>query len=179
MDGRPGVTAPPSSPAGAALRVASQILFLGYVLLLIAAGAWGVVGARIDFPVLLGMPVDRLTPAEAAANVLSQYRFLRAMELGFGLFAWRFRREIFTQRGYNRLFLAVMAAGVAARLVSMVVDGMPSAPMLVFLAWELLGVVVIFVYTRTVLAEGARAGHAPDSPGRPPDSSEPDSRTAG
>jgi hypothetical protein len=38
---------------------------------------------------------------------------------------------------------------VGARLLSLVVDGTPSAAMISFLVWELVGVVVILVYTRS------------------------------
>lgn len=126
------------------------MLFLGYVLLLVLAGAWGVVGARVDFPVLLRLDLADLS-GEAEANTLSQYRFLRAMELGFGLFALRYRHQVHTVADYNRLFLSVMAVGVVARVVGVVADGVPSAPMWVFLAWELVGVAVIFAYTRRTL----------------------------
>lgn len=143
----------------ALIWIASRILFFGYVILLIAAGAWGIVGAHVDFSVLLGLRVEQMEP-EAAANVLSQYRFLRAAELGFGLFSWRYRREIFTSRAENRLFLGVMAAGVTARLISVVVDGVPSLPMMAFLAWEGAGVVVIFAATRKVIRR--------EEPGRAP-----------
>lgn len=134
------------------MRIAALVLFGGYVALLVVAGAWGIVGARLDVPLLLHVPLGELT-ADAQANLLSQYRFLRAIELGFGLFALQFRREIFTQRSYNRLFLFAMAAGVVARLLSMPLDGNPSGVMLGFLGWEAVGVVVIAWHTRGLRRE--------------------------
>ena len=134
------------------MRAATTVLFGGYVALLIVAGAWGVVGARVDLPLLLHLPLDGLTP-EAEANLLSQYRFLRAIELGFGLFALQFRREIFTHSAYNRLFLFTMAAGVVARLIGLAADGRPTGVMFGFLGWEAVGVVVIAWHTRTVRAQ--------------------------
>jgi len=129
------------------VRRAALVLFFGYVVTLIVAGAWGIAGARLDMPWLLRLDLDDL-PHRAQANLLSQYRFLRAMELGFGLFALRYWREIFRLRSYNRIFLAVMACGVGARLLSLGADGWPSVWMYAFLAWELAGVVLIFLYTR-------------------------------
>jgi hypothetical protein len=41
-----------------------------------------------------------------------------------------------------------MFSGVLARVVSLVIDGSPSWLFYFFLAYELLGVVVIFLYTR-------------------------------
>lgn len=128
------------------LRSLAWVLFYGYVLLLIAAGAWGIVGARTDMRLLLDVPVEALPP-RARADLLSQYRFLRAMELGFGLFALRFRREIFGTGVHNTLFLVGMGAGVAARLWSLAADGRPGVPMLLFLGWELVGLCAIGVTT--------------------------------
>jgi hypothetical protein len=135
-----------------ALRRASLVFFFVYVALLIVAGAWGIVGARVDMWALLRLHIHDL-PDRAAANLLSQYRFLRAIELGFGLFAFTHRRQIYRLRSYNRLFLSVMAAGVAARLLSLALDGRTSWWMYVFLGWELVGVVLIFLTTRSGLAD--------------------------
>jgi hypothetical protein len=134
--------------AHSALRRASLVFFFAYVATLIAAGAWGIVGARVDMHLLLRLHIGDL-PDRAAANLLSQYRFLRAIELGFGIFALAYWRQIYRLRSFNRLFLFTMAAGVAARLLSIGVDGTPSFWMYVFLGWELAGVVLIFLSTRT------------------------------
>lgn len=137
------------------LRRLAWVLFYGYVLLLVAAGAWGIVGARLDMRWLLGVDLAGLSP-RTEADLLSQYRFLRAMELGFGLFALRFRREIFAPGPHNGLFLLGMGAGVLARLWSLGADGRPGTPMLLFLAWELVGVCVIGLTTRVVRREDGR-----------------------
>jgi hypothetical protein len=107
------------------------------------------------FDLLTGLDLDQV-PADAEANLLSQYRFLRAIELGFGVFTLMNRHEIFENVRYNALFLSIMAAGVAARLLSLALDGKPSATMLFFLVTKLGGVIVIFSYSRGTLA--ARAG---------------------
>ena len=135
------------------MRRVTLVLFFGYVVLLIVAGAWGIVGARLDMRWLLLVHLDDL-PDRAEANLLSQYRFLRAMELGFGLFALRYWRQIFSVRSYNRIFLAAMGSGVAARLISLGADGWPSVWMYAFLAWELAGVLAIFAYTRPRVVAG-------------------------
>ena len=134
------------------LRRASLVFFFVYVALLIVAGAWGMVGARVDMWVLLRLHINDL-PDRTAANLLSQYRFLRAIEIGFGAFALTRWRRIYSIRTYNRLFLSVMAAGVAARLLSLGLDGGPSWWMYLFLGWELVGVVLIFLATRSGLAD--------------------------
>lgn len=137
------------------LRPLAWLLFYGYVVLLLAAGAWGIVGARLDVRWLLHVDLASLS-SKAEADLLSQYRFLRAMEFGFGLFALRFRREIFASGPHNALFLVGMGAGVVARLWSLAADGRPGTPMLVFLGWELVGVCVIGLTTHVAREEDGR-----------------------
>ena len=74
-------------------------------------------------------------PDRAATNLL-KYRFLRAIELGFGLFALRFWREIYRVASYNRRFLATMACGAGARLLGLIADGWPSIRMDAFLGFD-------------------------------------------
>jgi len=135
------------------MRRVALVFFFGYVLTLVVAGAWGVVGARVDMHLLLRLHLGDL-PHRAQANLLSQYRFLRAIELGFGLFALRYWRQIFSLRSYNRFFLAVMGCGVAARLLSLAADGLPSFWLYIFLGYELVGLVVILAYTRPRVVAG-------------------------
>ena len=135
-----------------ALKRSSLAFFFVYVATLIAAGAWGIFGARFDMRVLLQLHIHAL-PHRTAANLLNQYRFLRAIELGFGVFAITNWRRIYSVRSYNRLFLSAMGAGVAARLLSLALDGAPSWWMNVFLGFELVGIVLIFLATRSGLAD--------------------------
>ena len=127
------------------------MLFYGYVGLLMLAGGWGVVFGRVDQSLLLDLELDDL-PRRTQANVMSQYRFLRALELGFGLWAFVYRDEIHRRRPHNRLFLFTMGSGVTGRLLSLRFDGSPSPAMYAFLAWELAGVPVIYADTRRTLA---------------------------
>jgi hypothetical protein len=129
------------------------VFFAGYVGTLVAAGAWGAVFGRVDQKLLLDLDLEQL-PERTQANLMSQYRFLRAIELGFGLFAVIHRDDIHHRRPFNRLFLFTMTAGVSGRLVSVPLDGSPSPAMYFFAGFELVGVGVIYAHTRTTLAEG-------------------------
>jgi hypothetical protein len=82
---------------------------------------------------------------------VSQYRFFRAIECGFGAFAFRFRKAIFEKRVFNRLFLGTMFGGVAARTISLALDGPPFPAFYAFLLSELIGGTLIFIHTRTTL----------------------------
>lgn len=132
------------------LRRASNVFFYGYVGTLILAGAWGAVFARVDQPLLLDLDIEQLPP-RTQANHLSQYRFLRAIELGFGLFAFLHRDAIHRQRPFNRLFLFTMSAGVGGRLLSLGLDGAPAPAMYFFGGFELIGAPVIYAHTRKTL----------------------------
>ena len=118
------------------LRTAALVLFFGYAATLVVAGAEGAVVARFAIP------------DDADAELLSHWRFLRALELCFGLVALVFWRRIFAERTPNLIFLSAMAAGAAARLLGLAVDGSPGTIALAVLVWELAGVVVIFLATR-------------------------------
>lgn len=138
---------PPAAPAPArALRTVAVVLFYGYVLTLLAAGAWGLFGARVDFPVLMGQKLGQLHGG--GIDVLSQYRFLRGIELGLAAFALRFRHEIFTERTLNELFLFAMGCGILGRVLGVAIDGVPSELMLSFLGYEAVAIVLIVVVTR-------------------------------
>ena len=131
------------------LRPASLFFYYAYVVTVVVAGAWGMVGARVDFPVLMSQPLAPLDK-HGAINVLSQYRFLRGLELGFGIFAVRFRGRVYAERTFNAVFLTTMGLGILGRVFGLVIDGLPSALMLSFLIFEVVGIVLIFADTRVV-----------------------------
>ncbi|MDB5261453.1 MAG: hypothetical protein JWQ14_734 [Adhaeribacter sp.] len=133
------------------MRFLAYFFFYTYVGLLVVAGLWGAfVGARIDQKMLFDLDIAAV-PKITGASMLTQYRFLRLIEAGFGLFAFLFTREIFTLYKFNRLFLSVMFLGVAARLVSYFIDGPPHGIFYFFAIYELVGVIFIFLYTRNQL----------------------------
>lgn len=132
------------------MKILSLFFFHGYVWSLIVFGGLGVFSAREDHRILFHLETAQLKP-QTAASVLSQYRFLRAVECGFGIFAFVFRHEIFRQRLFNRLFLGPMFFGVAARLISILLDGPPFLIFYGFLLFELVGGIIIVLYTRKTL----------------------------
>ena len=128
------------------MRALAYFFFYGYIGLVLLAGFWGAfLGADFDHRLLFDLDTKRLSEF-SRINMLSQYRFLRAMEFGFGLFAIVFRKEIFTVKKFNRLYLAIMLSGVVARLVSLIDDGSPSALFYFFLIFEGVGVLIIYLY---------------------------------
>lgn len=130
------------------MKLLSYFFFYTYIGLVLLAGFWGAfLGAGIDQRVVLNLDINALSET-TRANVLTQYRFLRAMELGYGLFAIAFRKEIFSIKKFNNLFLIIMLAGVMARVVSLIDDGSPSWLFYFFMIYEGVGVIIIYLYTR-------------------------------
>ena len=130
------------------MKIISFFLFYTYIGLVILAGFWGAfLNPGFDFQFLFNADIHKFDNF-TSVNLLSQYRFLRAIELGFGVFSIIFVKEIFGEKKFNKLFLFIMASGVLARIVSIFAEGLPSYLMLFFLIYELLGVTIIFLYTR-------------------------------
>jgi len=137
--------------ADALLRRAALVLFFGYAVTLVLAGVWGAVATRLDFPLVIGLDLSEVPP-DAEADLLNHYRFLRAVELCFGIFSLVWWRRIFGERTPNLIFLATMAAGVSARLLGLALDGTPGLLVFSVITWEIAGVIVIFLATRPARA---------------------------
>lgn len=129
------------------MKQLSYFFYYAYAGLVLLAGVWGALGSpRLDFRILFHFSPDTLG-AYARINLLDQYRFLRALEFGFGLYCFLFAREVFSNRKFNTLFLMTMALGTIARITSFWAEGRPSAAMCFFLAFEATGLVVIALYS--------------------------------
>ncbi len=129
----------------------SDAFFYGYTGLCVVAGAMGAVFARTDVALISGFHPSDQPREHSAATMLSQHRFLRALEMGFGLFSLHERDRIQTDVPTNRLFLSLMASGIAARVIGRAVDGRPRANAYVFGGSELVGLFLIFAHTRSTL----------------------------
>lgn len=133
------------------MKPLNYFFFYAYAGLALLAGCWGVFGRpEVDFRVLFHLSLRSLTPF-SATNLAAQYRFLRAMEFGFGIYCFVFRREIFSDNRFNLLFLATMISGTAGRILSVCEEGIPSLPMCFFLVFELAGIAVISLYSRKII----------------------------
>lgn len=130
------------------MKLLKNFFFYTYVGLVILAGAWGAFfNPNLDFRYLFDLDTGSLS-TYTQINMLSQYRFLRALELGFGVFAILFYKEIFSVKKFNGLFLAIMGFGILARAVSWIMDGTPSGLFIFFFAYEAAGWGIIYLYSR-------------------------------
>src|SRR4051812_28248885 len=116
--------------------------YLIYVITLVSAGAFGMLVPRADLRMLTRLDPNRLGSAISMASLLSQYRFLRAIELGFGTFALAYRHEIFTTQPFARFFFGAMLLGILGRVVSWIIDGRPYGAHLVFMFYEVFAIIV-------------------------------------
>lgn len=122
----------------------AHFFFYTYVGLVILAGFWGAfVNPAWDMKVMFSIDLGQLSP-DSATNLMSQYRFLRALELGFGIVSILFVGRIFSEESYWRLFLMVMGLGVLARVFSWCFDGNPNLLTKFFLFYEAIGWLIIW-----------------------------------
>lgn len=131
------------------MMLITRILFWGYTLFLAVLGTSGMLSAPWELRTIFVLPLDAL-PDIAEANLLNQYRFLKAVEMAFGIFCIVWRKEIFCVSRANQLFVAAVFFGVAARLGSWAIDGTPHTMFLIFTLLELMtGVMVAWAVYRT------------------------------
>ncbi len=114
---------------------AASILQLGYGLMLKAVGAAGILTAPWELRTVFHLD-PAAWPHEVHATFLNQYRFLKAVEFSAGVFCIAYHKTVLTGGRAAWVFLVLVVAGVAARTLSWVVEGAPSALFLTFLALE-------------------------------------------
>lgn len=83
-------------------------------------------------------------------NLLSEFRFLHAREIGVGLYALALHDSILSDRRQDIVFLVIAFIAPTSRLYSCVVDGVPSPIFLVFMAIEFAGCCSVWFLTRPV-----------------------------
>jgi hypothetical protein len=145
------------------LRVVARVLFFGYAAMLHGVGAAGILTARWELTSVFHVDHAAMSPLDGA-TLLNQYRFLKALELGLGVFCIVYRRRIFAEKSFNRFFLFFVLAGVAARSLSLVADGRAKWPFVAFLLLELVTAAAVFADTRRALTNAPAATACPSGP---------------
>lgn len=115
-----------------------------YALFLIVVGTVGLFCVRWELQVLYGLDLAQVGDA---ASFVSQYRFLKAVELAFGVFAFLQRREILAGGVECLIFLIGLAAGILARSLAWVSDGTPNPVFLLFMAFEIVTLLLVWAHT--------------------------------
>lgn len=132
------------------MKLLTAILFVGWSGALLLLGGVGVFTARWELERIFQVDLQGMGPA-AAAGLLNQYRFLKALEFAVGFLCLTYWREIFRLPAVNRLFVWVVGLGAAARVLSLLFDGMPQPPYVGVTVFEVLTFLVVLAYSRRVV----------------------------
>ncbi|HVQ09057.1 MAG TPA: DUF4345 family protein [Allosphingosinicella sp.] len=120
---------------------------VAYGLVLFCVGLIGIVTARWELLTVFGVDTGGIVPDEA--TFLNQYRFLKAVELGAGVFCLMQRHAILDgEKVAAWPFLVIVAGGVAARSIAWVADGRPSWLFIAHLVLESIVLVIYLLHLR-------------------------------
>ncbi|WP_158800551.1 DUF4345 family protein [Pedobacter sp. L105] len=137
------------------MKIINNISFYAYCLFLVLIGGvlgllvpkWGPLSFEVYATTIFKTNIDH----ESMASALNQYRFMKSVEFGFGLFGLLFRQEIYTQKKFNYFFLGIMLLGTLERILSYFVDGKPRPAYIFFIFLELSIWLIILLYSRVTL----------------------------
>jgi hypothetical protein len=132
--------------SGGIAKLASVLQF-GYSAMLVAVGAAGILTARWELATVFGIDPSAW-PADIQATMLNQYRFLKSLELGAGIFCFVYRPAILAGGRASAVFLAIVGLGVCARTIAWIVDGRPAPLFVVFLLLEACVFIAITLHLR-------------------------------
>lgn len=139
------------------MRILARFTFYAMTLGLVVLGAAGVLSPHFDLRFQLGIPGLEGLDAEQRATLFGQYRYLKAYAFSLGVFGLWYRREILTQPPINRIFLLFLSIPALARLLGILLDGVPNAQILHFL-------MPIEVLVPTIIYLGTRAERRAEAP---------------
>lgn len=130
----------------------ASILQLLYALFLVGVGAFGIFWLDWEVATFYGMGADVFEGAEGA-TLRNQFRFLKAIELTFGIFAIFYRRDILAGGLNCTIFLIGVFLGGFARSLSWALDGTPLPIYQWFLFAEILVFVFVWLNARRAMAK--------------------------
>ncbi len=129
------------------MKRTALIAVIAYGLMLCVVGIAGILSARWELTQIFDLNMSALD-THTQATFLNQYRFLKGLELGGGIFCLCLRQQILMGKTEGRVFLGLVGAGVITRSVAWIVDGRPSWPFVTFLVLE----AVVFLITALYFA---------------------------
>lgn len=126
------------------MRTLTLILTLGYAATCIFAGLLGIVAVPAEMRQLYNLD-PYAAPGLRAGDLMGQFSFMKATELGFGLFVLARLGAIVEDESERRIFTIIVAAGLCARLLAWMRYGAPSGLFLFFMALEALLLLALLV----------------------------------
>ncbi|MEO9824868.1 MAG: DUF4345 family protein [Paracoccaceae bacterium] len=130
----------------------ASILQLVYALFLIGVGTLGLFYLQWELELFYGLSQEDFTGPDGA-TLLNQFRFLKAIELAFGIFCLVYRRDILSAGLPCTIFLTGLALGAFARGASWIFDGTPHTSFIWYFIAEVVIFVVVWMNSRRVLSE--------------------------
>jgi hypothetical protein len=125
----------------------ASLLQLGYSAMLVVIGAAGIVSARWELARVFGIDPSAWS-LHTQATMLNQYRFLKSVELGAGVFCLAYRSSIMAGGRAAAVFLTLVGLGVSARTFAWIVDGRPAIAFVIFLVLEACVFVAVALHLR-------------------------------
>ena len=132
------------------MRILNYLLFYGWSGALLVLGGLGVFTGAWELNHIFQIDLTGMG-REPIANLLNQYRFLKAIEFGFGLFCFVFRKEIFRSFVFNRLFVSIVFLGASARALSIAIEGWPHWGFIGITVLEFMTGLVVVMYSRQTM----------------------------
>jgi Domain of unknown function (DUF4345) len=123
------------------------VLQLAYSAMLVAVGTAGILSARWELATIFKIDPSSW-PGDIQATMLNQYRFLKGLELGAGIFCVAYRADIMAGGRASKVFLVVVATGIAGRAFAWAVDGRPATLFVIFLVLEALTLIAVALHLR-------------------------------
>jgi hypothetical protein len=130
----------------------ASILHLLYTLFLLAVGAWGIFFLDWEVASFYALGPDAFDGV-AGATLHNQFRFLKAIELTFGIFSFVYRKDILAGGLNCTIFLAGVFLGIFARGLSWLLDGTPHPAFQTFFVAEILIFLFVWLNARQAMAK--------------------------
>jgi hypothetical protein len=109
-----------------------------------AIGASGVLFGAWEFSQIFVVRFEDLGPN--AVTVENQFRFLKALELGAGVWLYSVRERAFSDVAIRRAVIVTFVATPLARIVSCASDGLPNVWFVALLSIELLAAAIVVAH---------------------------------
>ncbi len=130
----------------------ASILQLLYALFLVGVGAFGIFFLDWEVAKFYALGPAAFDGVEGA-TLRNQFRFLKAIELTFGIFAIVYRKDILAGGLNCTIFLAGLFLGAFARGLSWILDGTPLPIYQAFFFAEIIILIVIWLNARRAMAK--------------------------
>jgi len=133
------------------IGVLASVLQLIYAVFLVGVGALGLFYLQWELSTFYGLTTNDFQGKDGA-TLLNQFRFLKSIELTFGIFSLIYRRDILSGGLNCTIFLTGLALGAFARASSWVFDGTPHSSFLFYLFAEVIIFSVIWLNAKQALS---------------------------